>query len=59
MTRYEKLIKDAMEKALNEDQIITRDQLEKNIGTRDDDYLVGEMRRLGIESIIISANEEE
>ncbi|MGN1049765.1 MAG: hypothetical protein ACI4P9_04475 [Selenomonadaceae bacterium] len=59
MTRYEKLIKDAMEKALNEDQIITRDQLEKTIGTRDDDYLVGEMRRLGIESIIIRANEEE
>lgn len=59
MTRYEKLIKDAMEKALNGDQIITRDQLEKTIGTRDDDYLVGEMRRLGIESIIIRANEEE
>lgn len=59
MTRYEKLIKDAMEKALNEDQIITRDQLEKAIGTRDDDYLVGEMRRLGIESITISTNKEE
>jgi hypothetical protein len=59
MTRYEKLIKDAMEKSLNEDQIITRDQLEKAIGTRDDDYLVGEMRRLGIESITISTNEEE